>query len=136
MIAGANMAATKVFARVLFMIFIVGSVDFKKFNRFENILSSSLSHIAKWGNHNMLDTDYLGAYSTRFTLAHRCTKRMRICKEINMWNKHGYTLLAPTEVDVCMDVERNPGPDLDDVISVRNKAKQITRYSQYELIST
>ena len=34
-----------------------------------------------------------------------------------------------------MDVERNPGPDLDDVISVRNKAKQITRYSQYELIS-
>ena len=87
MIAGANMAATKVFARVLFMIFIVGSVDFKKFNRFENILSSSLSHIAKWGNHNMLDTGYLGAYSTRFTLAHRCTKRMRICKEINKY-KH------------------------------------------------
>ena len=61
-----------------------------------------------------------------------------------MWNKHGYTLLAPTEVDicmditVCMDVERNPGPDMDDVTYVRNKVKQIseiTRYSQYELIS-
>ena len=58
-----------------------------------------------------------------------------------MWNKHDYTLLAPTEVDVCMDitvcmdVERNPGPDLENVISARNKAKQITRYSQYELIS-
>ena len=54
------MAVTKVFTRVLFMIFIVDSVDFKKFNRFENILSSSLTHIAKWGSHNMLDTDYLG----------------------------------------------------------------------------
>ena len=49
-----------------------------------------------------------------------------------MWYKHGYTLLAPTEVDVCMaitvcmDVERNPGPDMDDVISVRNKVKQIS----------
>ena len=51
------MAATKVFAGVLFMIFIVGSVDFKKFNYLENILSSSLTHTAKWGNHYVLDTD-------------------------------------------------------------------------------
>ena len=40
----------------------------------------------------------------------------------------------PDDITVCMDVERNPGPDVNDVISASNKEKQIIRYSQYELI--
>ena len=39
-----------------------------------------------------------------------------------------------TNITVCMDVVRNPGPDVNDVISASNKEKQIIRYSQYELI--
>ena len=53
------MAATKVFARVLFMIFIVGSVDFKKFNRFENILSRSLK-ITRYSQYELISLRKVG----------------------------------------------------------------------------
>lgn len=107
--------------------------------------SDCLTYLSEEDTESRRESECVWVYNFKFVLVTRFSRHLRIRKPISVWGKHGHMLLATTElmvcidITVCMDIERNPGPIMEEQtrgISTRQRDKQnAIMYSRKELLT-
>ena len=133
------MAATKFLALAFYITFLNFTSNLQGFSRVYFKLSSSSTHLRRYGTEREREMIYSRVSQFQLVVSVRSSRHFRIRKPITAWSKHGYLLLASRDDLVCiditvfMDVEKNPGPVLEDNLTEALSTR--ISYSKNELVS-